>query len=141
VQPALLLITTQFKVSTNKLSQPNMKFIVALLAAARLVALVNATADAHDDASRSMPDVRAVNMANTVSITIPTVDPAFKELRAPDPCEVNCHAPWVKCVRNCGGGSSCEHKCNCIMFSNPRQTCRLQGERSSVVQSPYPSSS
>tara|TARA_R110002003_G_scaffold463_2_gene20033 strand:- start:6336 stop:6692 length:357 start_codon:yes stop_codon:yes gene_type:complete len=118
-----------------------MKFTVALLAAARIVALVNATADAHDDPSLSMPDVRAVNMANTVTNTFPTVDPAFKELRAPDPCKVNCHAPWVKCVRDCGGGSFCEHICNCTLFSNPKQLCRVRGERPPIVQLPWPSSS
>jgi hypothetical protein len=64
-----------------------MKFTVALLAAARIVALVNAATDAHDDASLSMPDVRAVTN------TILSVDPAFKELRASDLCKVNCHAP------------------------------------------------
>ncbi|KAH7068569.1 hypothetical protein FB567DRAFT_251676 [Paraphoma chrysanthemicola] len=103
-----------------------MNLKTAFLAAASLVVLVNATSIVHGSASLTIENVREVDVANTAGNTAQTGEFLDNSERAVDPCKVNCHAPWVKCVRDCGGGASCEQMCNCILFSDPKQLCRTR---------------
>lgn len=105
-----------------------MKFKAAFLAAASLLVLVHATASLHDSASSAIEGTHGVDVASAFANTIRTEDPVAVFERAADPCKVNCHAPWVKCVRDCGGGEHCEQVCNCVLFSNPKQLCRVRGK-------------
>lgn len=93
-----------------------MQIKTILLAATSLLALAGATAsDPHTDTKigASAPDVFDVE-ANALLT------------RAPDQCFVMCHAPWLKCSRDCGGTDQCNDKCACELFSDPKQMCRVR---------------
>ncbi|KAF2023390.1 hypothetical protein EK21DRAFT_94952 [Setomelanomma holmii] len=104
-------------------SQAVMQSKFFLLVATSLVALISATATGHDGASLSLTNADVVNPAIDVREVQGDVVTASAP---PDQCELNCHLAWRKCVRDCGGGSFCEHKCSYTLFSNPKQLCRVR---------------
>jgi hypothetical protein len=123
-----------------------MKIKAILFAAVGLLAWVNATANVHTEIltslSRQVVAVEA-SQANIAPIQrdveVTSVDSApevpLTQIANPDvttvlnPCTRNCHDPWKGCVQKCGGSDSCEHQCNCELFSNPNRYCRLHGKR------------
>jgi hypothetical protein len=123
-----------------------MKIKAILFAAVGLLAWVNATANVHTEIltslSRQVVAVEA-SQANIAPIQrdveVTSVDSApevpLTQIATPDvttvlnPCTRNCHDPWKGCVQKCGGSDSCEHQCNCELFSNPNRYCRLHGKR------------
>jgi hypothetical protein len=104
-----------------------MKLKSILLAAAGLLALAGAV-----DSPVSPQEV-VKGVATTPSATIAAGEDISVDARYPTPCQLNCDLPWKKCVKECGGGSSCEHQCSCELFSNPKEVCRLRSEQYTLV--------
>jgi hypothetical protein len=108
--------------STSLHVQLTMKFKFLILAAAGLLALVCA-ADPHISPHYATRGAITTPRAGTTA----TGDISINN-RDLDPCKLNCDLPWKKCVKDCGGGGSCEHQCNCELFSNSNELCRLRSE-------------
>ena len=106
-----------------------MKLKAILFAAASFLVLVNAAANVATLSPQPTEDMAIIAPAHVVEASSSLKHIASLSARnLSDSCKLNCNISWNKCVRDCDGGSFCEHKCNCILFSDPKQLCRLRGE-------------
>jgi hypothetical protein len=101
-----------------------MKLNTIFIAAASLLALAAAAVNNPNEASVSALNDDKIKTEATIDI------PVSISARKPDQCHLNCHLPWKKCVRECTSPNTnfCEHKCNCELFSDPKQLCRIRSK-------------
>ncbi|KAF1911525.1 hypothetical protein BDU57DRAFT_92266 [Ampelomyces quisqualis] len=92
-----------------------MKFTSIILAGTGLLGLVGATATVNNVATSSL---------SLFNIEVRVDDNSGVAHAPPSQCYLNCHLPWEKCKKECGGTEKCGHLCNCQLFSDPEQTCR-----------------
>jgi hypothetical protein len=100
-----------------------MKLNTVFIAAASLLGLAAAAVKPNEASISSVQDDK-VKAEVTIDNSVPV------SARKPDQCYLNCHLPWKQCVQECTSPNTsfCEHKCNCELFSDPKQLCRVRSK-------------